>query len=211
MVRQRNFNVVEVKKDFPLEALIDTMRCNIYRKNAHSDIKAVKKYAEAATELYDRLVKPVVQYLSNTVIIVPDGVLGYLPFEALLTEKPTEITRPATYKYMLYNHRVSYAYSATLLSELKKNKRPADLPLDLLAAFAPFSNGQIAVLEPQKYDSRRDSLSTLPFSGDEINELIKIMKSGKPFLGKAATKKLIFEQRLESAHRSRRFTRCFGR
>ena len=57
------------------------------------------------TALYDELIRPVAQHLKNhRLIIVPDGLLNYLPFHAFFDGS----------HYLIQNHVISYAGSASL-------------------------------------------------------------------------------------------------
>jgi len=114
-----------------------------YRNRTHS----ARKYAKAAGQLYDQLIAPVADRLKPRVVIIPDGVLGYLPFQALLTEKPERAYRYHSHAYFGRQHQLSYAYSATLLREMR-NKKHAPGPPKSLLAVAPYYDGS-----PYKLDS----------------------------------------------------------
>jgi CHAT domain-containing protein/Tfp pilus assembly protein PilF len=70
------------------------------------------------SKLYEMLIRPAEQYLKDkkVLVIVPDGFLTVLPFEAIIVEgvKPSEIgKRP---KYLGEEYTIKYIQSATLLS-----------------------------------------------------------------------------------------------
>jgi CHAT domain-containing protein len=76
-------------------------------------------------KLYGYLIEPVKKYLiSNNLIISPDNILSYLPFETFLTEE-TNSTDLLYNKlsYLTNEFNISYAYSATLLAENRKTNR----------------------------------------------------------------------------------------
>lgn len=91
--------------------------------------KAWEHYAHEGHELYQELIGPVRPFLRGTrLTIIPDGVLGYLSFESLLT-KPVDSGKGQIYKklpYLLHDFAVSYDYSATLFTEKRKNSKPRD-------------------------------------------------------------------------------------
>jgi CHAT domain-containing protein/Tfp pilus assembly protein PilF len=68
-------------------------------------------FKELAAQLYALLIKPVQTQLRNinTLVIVPDGVLWELPFQALLS---------APNRYLLQDYTISYAPSLTVLKEM---------------------------------------------------------------------------------------------
>jgi tetratricopeptide (TPR) repeat protein len=122
-INKDNYKITEVKKDFPLDAWVQQMRTGIYGSfiNKMRDDSLTFRtisYVDAATQLYDKLVAPVKSILRGSVVIIPDGVLGYIPFDALLIEKPNNIARPQLFNYLLNKHKISYCYSATLLNEM---------------------------------------------------------------------------------------------
>ncbi|MEZ4963119.1 MAG: tetratricopeptide repeat protein, partial [Saprospiraceae bacterium] len=150
LVRQDTFFVTEVKHDFPLDEWVNNMtRDGIYgfhslppghpQKTAEREDACNENYTRAAQDIYQKLVAPVADELTDEVIIVPDGVLGYLPFEALLTQPPKSPGRFASYHdaYFLNKHQISYCYSATLLREMLQ-KRHYSPPTGNLLAMAPF-------------------------------------------------------------------------
>ena len=80
-----------------------------------------KNFGEAAWALGQELMVPALQALPASVqqlIIVPDDVLAYLPFEILLEEAGPEQPKDFyenTFAYLQNRYAISYSYSATLL------------------------------------------------------------------------------------------------
>ena len=68
----------------------------------------------------------------DKLIIVPDGVLGYLPFDALLKNR-TDTTFKAL-PYLIKAYEISYSYSVTLLQEMSVKKNQ---PSKTFLGFAP--------------------------------------------------------------------------
>ncbi len=89
------------------------------------------------SELYSIICKPVIEKISipdnSELFIVPDGILYYLPFEALVTEEGKEgdskitFSRFSANKYLIEKYSISYIPSATLLdpSLREKKEKPA--------------------------------------------------------------------------------------
>lgn len=69
-------------------------------------------FQEPALQLYNQLLKPAQAQLQNInrLVIVPDGVLWELPFQALLS---------APRRYLLQDYAISYAPSLTVLREMR--------------------------------------------------------------------------------------------
>lgn len=197
-VRPDTFNVTEIKKDFPLEDWVTHLRHGIYDYYQSGSADPVYydstagEYARAAYQIYSKLVAPVADLLTDQVIVVPDGALGYVPFEALLTKQPTVPRRFYNHSYFGKERRISYAYSATLLREMQDKKHKTE-PTGSLLALAPFSRDDVKVLREQ-LDTlselialRSDTLTTLRHSGREALVAEKMFK-GQALLGIAATK-----------------------
>ena len=86
-------------------------------------------FHEPARELYELLVKPAEDQigLKTKLVIVPDGLLWHLPFEAL---------QPGEDHYVVDHAQVSYAPSLSALREMRKQRLPAGRLNSLLVAYA---------------------------------------------------------------------------
>ncbi len=183
VVSKDRCEVKEVKKDFPLEDMVRRLRACVTDERSTGSAE----YAELAGSLYQKLLLPVEGLPGNELVIVPDGILGYLPFELLLTEKPANPLNFRTHRYLLHKHQISYCYSATLLQEMK-NKRHRQEPEQSLLAFAPYYDGDttlLANLFASTNEVRKD-LQPLPNSGEEVFNIAKMTK-GKAYYGDEAT------------------------
>lgn len=119
-------------------------------------------FARSARALYGRLLAPVEDRLEGmSLVIVPDGVLSTVPFEALL-EGDGGAGAPAP--FVLRDHAVSYAYSATLL--LQGLDRRRESTRDELVAFAP-AVGEAGV-------AGDEGLGPLPASRQEVTEVRRL-------------------------------------
>ncbi|MCF8245795.1 MAG: CHAT domain-containing protein [Saprospiraceae bacterium] len=209
-VGKGKYDVVEVKKDFPLEDWVKQLQQGLYgyygknrtEQNDGLYRQTLIQYANIAPKLYEKLIAPIQDKLTDDLVIVPDGVLGYVPFEALLKEKPAQATNFATYPFLVRDHRISYCYSATLLREMKE-KRHKQEPTKSFVAFAPFYEGSYEKAESTvdiRFDTLADGRDTviiddvvtrkefkaLPASGEETATAAKLWK-GDYFLNSDAT------------------------
>ena len=71
----------------------------------------VTKYTSLGFQLYQKIFK---NKLNKKIIIVPDGLFSFLPFDALITEE-TSITNFEKLPYLIKKNSISYAYSASIL------------------------------------------------------------------------------------------------
>jgi CHAT domain-containing protein len=102
------------------------------------------RYTQAAVRLYQILLAPVASMLDGkNLILVPDGALSAIPFEALLTHAVNPAGGLKDYPelpYLLEAHAISYAYSATLL-EQEQRRRKRETKRDYLALAPVFPEG----------------------------------------------------------------------
>ena len=116
------------------------------------------QFNKAGINLYKKIIEPVRKYLiSNKLLISPDNILSYIPFEAIpVMQLPGENILFNKIPYLMNEFRISYTYSATLLSEsLKKNYSLSNS----LIAFAPAYSGTIDV--DSLLNTRQTRVSTL--------------------------------------------------
>lgn len=118
-------------------------------------------------------------------VIIPDDILGYLTFEALLTNNTvSEKVNFNNLNYLIQDHNISYGYSATLLfSKLFDKKRP-----NKLLAMAP-SYSNIEGLSDNSLSNIRELtkyLVPLTFTVDEVKYVNSVFK-GDIYIGAEAT------------------------
>lgn len=129
---------------------------------------------DKANELYRLIFTPVEKYLTagNRLIIVPDDVLGFVPFEMLVMA----VGGPQSHyrsTYLIERYPISYVYSASLLRA--KGPKPPKPEIDFLA----FANS-----EP----SPQSGLRQLPYSEREVRQLARIFRCSKTFSKSDSTK-----------------------
>lgn len=80
-----------------------------------SSYKKLVKYGKEAYNYYNLLFPKELPDGIENIIIIPDGNLGMIPFEALFTEKyKGKITDFYKYPYLIKKYNISYTYSANL-------------------------------------------------------------------------------------------------
>jgi CHAT domain-containing protein len=110
------------------------------------------KYSKAALEQYNLWLKPYLKAedKSKRLVIIADGTLSYLPFEALLT-KEAEISKDPNYAklpYLLNDYTLNYDYSAQLWLDHKEPRKQL--------------NGKILAMGPsKKIESKDTSIITI--------------------------------------------------
>ncbi|NUN44674.1 tetratricopeptide repeat protein [bacterium] len=91
-------------------------------------------YSTSAHYLYNVVFKPFEKTSAVKLIVVPDGILSGIPFEALLPRLPDNQEDYATLNYLIKKYHISYAYSASLLFQ------PSSVSRDGLNDLAGFTS-----------------------------------------------------------------------
>ena len=73
--------------------------------------------------------------LPSELVIIPDGLLGYIPFDFLPQTPPAQTRQYRDWDYLIRSHTLSYAYSATL--HLLSQRVPKTRQENRILAFAP--------------------------------------------------------------------------
>jgi CHAT domain-containing protein/tetratricopeptide (TPR) repeat protein len=133
-------------------------------------------------ELYNILIRPVASYIKDEkLIVVPDGIISYIPFETLIDTMPNSI--PSGYfrdlSYMLNKYDISYTFSSTLFLQTI-NKRACH-KISSLLAFAPqYFSTEINLENYRQYLTRqkyRKNLFPIPGAKEEVESIRKLIKS----------------------------------
>jgi CHAT domain-containing protein/Tfp pilus assembly protein PilF len=133
-------------------------------------------FKQTSHELYLALFEPLEEFLNGqSLIILPDQKLHYLPFEVLLTSESagTDFHR---LPYLVRDYQIQYAPSATVFNTMQE-QRPQE-PRNLMA-FAPFIDTGVDAAEftddhgLQRYIS---GLSPLPLTEFETTEISRIFE-----------------------------------
>lgn len=125
-IQKENIKVYVSEKNKLEEKIQLVLQClNDFNFISKEGKKSDFQFAENSHDLFDILLKEVLTNASKSIEkikIIPDGILGFLPFEILL-EKPVE-NFPIKYSelpYILKKYQISYAYSTQFISI--KNKQ----------------------------------------------------------------------------------------
>lgn len=142
----------------------------------------LEKYITLSQWLYKQLVLPVAAMLPERVVIIPEGKLCYLPFEALLTDAPHDAENMRSYSFWMRQKAISYALSTSFLEENATHQ--AIKPEKDWLGLAPFATTAGANNLASR-SLQNDKFGPLPFSGKEISEIAALLQ-GEAWLGAAA-------------------------
>lgn len=148
---------------------------NVKRLRESLPEKNYIKYLSASSELYSKLIDPVINFLRDKkkLYIIPDYTLAYLPFEALLT-RPEEGPFNGNFiplPYLNNYYTITYNYSSELLREsfLSKNHN-TDISFAGFASIIPEGMTPDKIYEEVEQD-KSVSNKGLSDSSPEENEL----------------------------------------
>lgn len=153
--------------------------------------EAFTTYHQKANRLYQVILEPVLAILLPDIeqlIIVPDGCLNAIPFEALTKKTDIAATMDfAKLPYLLYDFGVHYAYSADLL--LKNQSRQDQLPINATClAFAPSYEGNWNFAQRGSRHQVRNESGQLIGTAHEIQQIAHFFK-GQFDIGNTATER----------------------
>lgn len=160
-------------------------------------------YVRNAYHWYTQLLEPVLAHESPAsaadLVIVPDGMLGYLPFELLLTELPASTQKIGEYSELAFVVRtwnVRYEYAASLLIQ----STPFQNQSRELFAIAPEytqTNDLLTMANGVRGESDRPYdmqwWPPLSFNQEEVRTISKIAK-GSSLIGASAQEKSFRER-----------------
>lgn len=120
-----------------------------------------KDYIKGATRLHKKLFPKQLPKGISKLIIIPDGRLGVIPFESLLT-KPvkSDSINFSKLPYLINDYAISYNFSATLYLQNRSKTKNNSKPSIVLAAPVNFKQ-----------------LNALPGTKTEVNEIEKAFKA----------------------------------
>ena len=199
----------EIKKNKGFEDSIGTFRREFTQ---HAPVRNATNFSRQSTALYDILLRGPLSQLPPTIsklVIAPDGVLAYLPFEVLTVLQPPKGEQAANSPsggrgadfrqndFLLKHFSISYAYSANLLLMQKQTKRHETK--HLFASFVAkyekentqlINDNATSKVAPDAMAYRsalsRDGLLDLQGAKDEVRAIRNVM-GGKAFEDSLAT------------------------
>lgn len=123
-------------------------------------------YQKLAYNFYQLLFPTSLDVSIKKLIIIPDGILGTISFEALFTsEYSGELKAYNTYPFLIKNYAISYSYSANLLYSTFSNTLSLSRPAKDFLGIAPvFGEKNITYFN-------KAQVTELPGSEEEVNSI----------------------------------------
>ncbi len=175
-----------------LKSNIDVLRLAL----EDPDAMIAAAYGESASTLYATLIEPMSDLVdaANRVIIMPDDVLNYLPFEALTSATGDSWTG---HTYLLEAAEFAYVPSATVWAQLAERQRP-EPTMDFFAVGNPDFGGTNSLS-----NLRGTTLEQLPFTAEEVDRIDGLFDDSRTvtLTGQDATESAVRRAVLENSYR----------
>ena len=196
-----------IKKTLPpdFNQNVDRLRQTLTDNPIVNQLNYQSDFIRSASKLYDLLLKDLLDKLPDTknrLIIIPDGVLGLIPFDLLLTSPSDSQASYGTLPYLLQDFNISYSPSIKLYLR-QKATAPARAKQGFVG-FAPtydcgtiFSSDTIYQMPVQQDTSLKKAIAgimersgdcALPGAKREVTAIKKIL-GGKIFLDHQASER----------------------
>jgi CHAT domain-containing protein len=145
-----------------------------------SGIRNKEESVDLAKALYSRVLSPAIAKRTTAIVIVPDGSLNLVPFEALLDDNGATINKRVT---------IASVPSATIYFTLKTAPTQTTATRPFLGV--AFSPGQSAAVQRASntrgmFDLQKSALTPLPFAREEIADAAKALGKNSVELDGAA-------------------------
>ena len=140
---------------------------------------------------YSKLIQNAVKETAERLIIVPDGQLGYLPFDVLITQEMPLLKQGtdqgvdfSTLPYLLRDYKVSYNYSGTLLMA-QQAKKENIINGNILALAPSYAPTEMPNWREKREVELRKTLIELPGAVNEVSKLEELY-AGQFYIGQQA-------------------------
>lgn len=170
VVNNRYKSLVRVPLEPEFQDIITEFRRLVLLPAQAGNIREIfERYSYTGSYLYGKLIEPINNLLTTEKLIIsPDNILTYIPFEALL--KSYQKREDLLYReldFLLKDFRISYTYSATMYIESSGRNQSFRNPA---LAFAPRYSGGInrdSILITRQV--RQEMLFDLPYAREEAS------------------------------------------
>ncbi|HDZ07292.1 hypothetical protein LCGC14_0117850 [marine sediment metagenome] len=172
---QNIYTIAATKNKKHIESITTSDKLESDINNLHGLLSNPKSNLDSLSllshSLYKILLAPVLSnFTEEKLIIIPDGLLNYIPFESL-------VSNPEKNTYLIQDKTISYVNSVTLLSQLNGKKQVSTK----LLAFAPSFNSTTP-----SDGTRSQVLGNLPHNRNEVQQILTSF-TGKSFINDQAT------------------------
>jgi len=188
------------------------------RASALTIHQSAKEISRLGAKLYSSVFQPIETAVAScgTLIIVPDGSLAYLPFEALVVRSAPRASGDSQPTYLIEKYAAVYGPSASALVTVQAMNHKAAAPPKMLLAFGdpvtPSPSIRVATaanpaglalqtregLAVEDYAERGFSLARLPYTRDEVLAISNLfpLAQRRVYLGAEAREEAVKSEKL---------------
>ena len=105
--------------------------------------KEAEQFVQSSSDLYNFLIRPFSKKIKEHLLIVPDGLMGYLQFGALIKKANSDIESFADHQYLIEDHSVQYIHSYSDFLDSKRRIGQGNSPNFLAVAPAFLDNNSM--------------------------------------------------------------------
>lgn len=174
-----------LKSDFPI--LVSGYIDNIRHGLLGEPNERFSAYTKSSLLLYKTLIEPSIPHIhSSHLIIIPDGILGYIPFETLIRDMPkSKIPDYHTLDYLLKHYTIRYSYTASQNYISNPKKKSGQKPF---IGFAPIYQNREATTKDTISDVL--ALRDIPGIREEVRQISNTISGGEIFMKEQATERV---------------------
>lgn len=200
-ITRTDFHVFKIPSEQKLAAQVNLIHDVLQKPDPHLELseKAHTTYAGVSSLLYEELIAPAQNELTgkHRIIIAPDGILNYLPFECLLTRRTKSGTIDfSKLPYLTRDYEIQYIPSVSVLKALGAHRYEEYKEQDDLIAFAD-------PVYAAERSWNKSVVTALPNSRIEVERIARLFPKNKInlFFGKDASETNIKRNDLTSYRR----------
>ena len=185
-ISKSDLKVHQIAQPENFEEMALNFRRQIIRPPSADQADAYTQFSEPAFELGQLLLGPILKSnnAAGRLIIIPDEILHFIPFELLFTHA-SNVNTFANAPYLIRTHTVNYGYSAALLLTNQQSKKRKSGAFRCLA-FAPSYQEEGPIAMSGRISRLRGENVALPGAQREVKALSRYFK-GDFFFGQEAS------------------------
>ncbi len=182
-------DLLQVKKEAIFDTLIQDFRHNLTdAKTIQTNLQqSVKMYGTLGYDLYETLLQSSIEDMPKNIMLVPDGNLGYIPFEALIHTPYEQGDNFQTLEYLIQDYNIAYAYSATFLLDMLQRKTQRNTQKGY-GGFAAAYESEGTLESSRGGIAMRNGIAPLPNAIKEV-EAIATMTNGTAYVKDKASER----------------------
>ena len=188
-ISREKFDILRVDLDNSLSNDINDLRALLSQESLFpASNNSYDEYLRISYNLYKKLFSPLEDAFDTTISnisIIPDGQIGYLPFELLIKEIPLAKTyNYGNLAYLLRDYNINYGYSSKLLFGNEEALIP-EYSLDYLG-YAPTYSNEFSDSTSFLTSQLRGPVGELKWNRKEVSTISSFVK-GQAYFSEAAT------------------------